>query len=316
MHKKKIGYSRMYMVTPSIWELVKKCVNEHEKKILDNLNNESSTFHDPTKSDIPTSSIIHNISRKDITPLEPSLSSTLDLSKPSNPQAPEDEVNYEPSVTSFHRSQDRSRSILDPNISHSSSRVNVSKIPLPNDSFDESSFNPINMSQHSNKSKINLSQPTFNLSDSFGRLPQNFPSESSLHNIDSYDNFNPRGTSTPIDRSLILPDPNPVPVPIPIQTLAACKKKLPRSPVKTRIKTGVLPAANPTSNGNTCGYCGKHFARKWNLKKHIITVHQQKITPDPDQPAITSLKRKQQPDFVQPSFKTARTETFDRWNIN
>lgn len=297
----------MYMVPPSIWELVKKCVNEHEKKILDNLNNESSIHKDPTKSNITTSSLIHDISSKDITPLEPSMSSDLNLSRPLHPEAPQDEIDLEPSQTSFHRSQDRSRSFLNPNISHSS--MNLSQIPLPQDSFDESSHNPanMNMSQHSNRSKINLSQPAFNMSDSFGHLPQNFPPESD----ESYGNFLPRQTSTPI-----LPEPNN-PIPIPIPKLAICRNNLPRSPIKTRTRTGALPTAEPVIGLNNCIYCGKRFARRWNLKKHINMIHLQNVAPDPDQPVITSSKRKEQTDFNQPLFvKSRRSSNFDKWNLN
>ncbi len=349
MNSKKVGYSRMFMVTPSIWELVKKCVNEHEQKLLDNLNKDTSDLKNQSKSH--TSSIIHNISNRDITPLEPN------LSVPSNLYIPQDEIDINQSQTSYHRSKDRSRSFLDTNISQPGSRVNVSQVPLPEDSFDQSqpsyrrskdrsrslldpdnsqsssrshgkynvsqipipddSFSedlsqPLNISHHSNRSKINLSQPSFDHSASFGRLPSPIPENLSprpyIHDPEDYNFFKPKRTSSPIDRGAI----------IPILPLPSCKKRLPRSPVKTRSRTGVLqyiPPKLPRNDKFVCDYCNKYFARKWNLKKHVLTIHNQEISPDPNQSTIQSLKRKQPTSFTQPLFKTQKTGDFDQWKM-
>lgn len=73
----------MYMVTPSIWELVKKCVNEHELNILLNLNKESKTnMENPI-------SLIENITDKDITPIDP-LEETLQKPAFMNPNVSND----------------------------------------------------------------------------------------------------------------------------------------------------------------------------------------------------------------------------------
>lgn len=317
MSSKKVGFSRMFMVPPSIWELVKKCVNEHEQKLLDNLNKDTSKYENPNET--PTSSIIQNISNQDITPIEPN------LSIPSNPQIPQDEIDLNLSQTSYHRSKDRSRSFLsrdssqsfiNPNVSQTSrrSRVNVSQVPLPDDSFDVTVNPPINISQHSNKSKLNLTQPSVYSDKSFGKMslprdPSPSP-EPSIADPGDYTFFRPKRTSSPIDRGVV----------IPILPLPSCEKRLPRSPVKTRTNTGVLkhqPIAKlPRNDKFICDYCNKHFARKWNLKKHVLTIHRQEVVPDQDQPkSIPSLKRKQQTHFNAPVFKTRKTDNFDRWNL-
>jgi len=73
----------MYMVTPSIWELVKKCVNEHELNILLNLNKENKTdMENPI-------SLIENITDKDITPIDP-LEETLQRPAFMNPNVTND----------------------------------------------------------------------------------------------------------------------------------------------------------------------------------------------------------------------------------
>lgn len=339
MNSKKVGYSRMYMVTPSIWELVKKCVNEHEQKLLDNLNKDTSEIRQHS-----TSSIIHNISSKDVTPLEP------DVTIPPNQPSRHDEIDLDHSKTSYHRSKDRSRSFLDPNISYSSnrhstlpddsfnqsrpsshrlndesrislnpnlsrsidrSRLNPSQISLPEDSFSEESNPPLNISQHSNKSKINISQPTFQHTNSFGNLPppENLTTSQYIQDPGEYSFFKPKRTSSPIDRGAI----------IPILPLPSCEKRLPRSPIKTRTKTGALKQHTvkiPRNDKFICEYCNKHFARKWNLKKHIQTIHKQKILPDPDQPALRTLKRKAQTSFTQPLLKSRKLGNFDQWNLS
>lgn len=312
MTSKKVGYSEMYMVPPSVWELVKKCVNEHEQKLLDDINKDTSISMDSNKS--KTSSIIQDISSRDITPLEPSISSNLDLSKPSNPHTPRDEIDQSQSETSYHRSIDRSRSFINPNISFNKSKSSInpnistlsgSQIPLPESSFEEQSFQPINISQHSTRSKIDLNQPSFQSNDSFGRLPppENISPTPYVHDPEDYDLFIPRNTSSPINQKPL----------IPILPLPECSKRLPRSPIKTRTKTGSLPQQIfPRNNQFICDYCNKHFARKWNLKKHINTIHLQEIAPDPDQPPITAFKRKQQTDFSQPLLKR---KNFDQWDV-
>lgn len=316
MTSKKVGFSRMFMVPPSIWELVKKCVNEHEQKLLDNLNKDTSKYENPNET--PTSSIIQNISNRDITPIDPN------LSIPSNPQIPQDEIDLNLSQTSYHRSKDRSRSFLsrdssqsfiNPNVSQSSrpSHVNASQVPLPDDSFDEYENPPIDLSQNStsrNKSKVNITRPSFYSDKSFGKLPlpENLSPEPSIADPGDYKFFRPKRTSSPIDRGVV----------IPILPLPSCEKRLPRSPVKTRTSTGVLQHQSnlPRNDKFICDYCNKHFARKWNLKKHVLTIHRQEIVPDPDQPkSIQSLKRKQQTHFDAPVFKTRKSDNFDRWNL-
>ena len=295
----------MYMVSPHIWELVKKCVNEHEQKVLDNLNRDITDVRNQSR--ISTSSLIHNLSSRDITPLNPSLSS-INLSKPEIPRTPQDEINI--SDPSYHRSKDRSRSFIDPNLSLGIEPLNVSQIPLPDDSFGQPSFNPINLTQPSNKSnrsQINLTGSSFKSNESFGKLPR--PESEYIHEAGEYENFRPFRTSSPVEN-----DPT-----IPILPLPSCQERQQRSPIKTRSRTGAIAAQIPAvviprNDKFICEYCNKRFARKWNLKKHVQTIHQQEIIPEPNDPPIQDFKRKQQSGFRQPLFKSRKTD-FDRWNV-
>lgn len=133
MASRKSGYSKMYMIPPSVWELVKNCVDELEMKRLEGLNKDPSIGVVRT----PGENIISNISTRDISPLDKSYrsrSSILEsnLSQPSILQEPIDEFHI--SDPSLHPS-DRSRSILDPNLtSRSTVYTDLSSRSLdPND---------------------------------------------------------------------------------------------------------------------------------------------------------------------------------------
>ena len=111
MASRRSGYSKMYMVPPSIWELVKKCVDEFERKRLEQLNLEKALV--PVRT--PGDQVLSTISARDITPLDRSYRSRSDilestLDQPSMQLDVEDELFQDPS---FH-SIDRSRSRLDP----------------------------------------------------------------------------------------------------------------------------------------------------------------------------------------------------------
>ena len=343
MASKKIGFSKMYMVPPSVWELVKKCVNEHEQKNLENLNK----THDTSIPENKTSETIHNISSRDITPLESNISKNISRDS----QIP---MNLDESQTSFHRSQDRSRSILEHDITPLPHQIS-----LPHDSFfdsdanenPENSFSKINLSRQSfpsssNTSQINLSRQSFPSSDtSFGQLPkpekshqsfsssdasqinlsrQSFPSfDTSFGKLPKPEEFKPPRTSTPIEHydQFIHPiNPSPInngPI-IPVKPFPHCTTSTSstRSPIKTRTRTGALPTKTPQNNMFMCEYCNKYFTRKWNLKKHILTAHRQEVLPNPDESYPTNFKRKLPTHFKNPAYKTRKRTEFDRWNLN
>ncbi len=387
MNSGKIGYKQMYMVTPSIWELVKKCVNEYEQKLLDNLNKDNTNPTNQSKSH--TSQIIHNLSNQDTTLLDSSCPNASQQSSHSEtsfskiplppdsfdqtsiPEEPHNSSgklslpggSFNNSRTSFHRSQDRSRSLLNPNNSDTFDRTSIpekshnssGKPPLPGGSFNNSGasfhrsrdrsrslLNPNN----SNSSFLNISRHNFDVSDSFGRLPppDNFGPEPYVYDPGDYDSFQPRRTSSPIiddpgDYSSFRPrrtsspiidepqdydsfrrrrTPSPAGALIPVLPLPSCEKKLPRSPVKTRTRTGALPyhpyTKIPRNDKFICDYCNKHFGRKWNLQKHVNTVHKQKPQ-ILEHPVRRNLKRKEESDFTQPLFKTRKMEEFDKWKV-
>ncbi len=136
MASRKSGYSKMYMIPPSVWEILKTCIDESEIQRIEQLNAEKSLQSMRTRSD----EIISNISSQDISPLDKSYRSRssiletdlsrpiipqqvsdefyhsrpdtidTDLSRPTNPQQISDEFYVDPSL---HPS-DRSRSIMDP----------------------------------------------------------------------------------------------------------------------------------------------------------------------------------------------------------
>lgn len=107
---KKSGYSKMYMIPPSIWELVKKCVSNLEIQRLEQLNTEKKFRTNIT----PEDRILSNISQRDISPIDVSGRSRSDLgadiTQSTEPMS--ETYNQDPS---FHDT-DRSRSLLDPNI--------------------------------------------------------------------------------------------------------------------------------------------------------------------------------------------------------
>jgi hypothetical protein len=69
MSNKRVGYSLMYMVPPSIWELVKKCVNDLEAQRIEQLNISRNIQPIRTRSD----QILSNISSMDINPIDDTL---------------------------------------------------------------------------------------------------------------------------------------------------------------------------------------------------------------------------------------------------
>lgn len=130
MGSKRSGYSIMYMIPPSVWELVKKCVDEYELKRLEELNKDTSIKPAMSRGE----QILSNISSQDIVPLDKSYRSRsdidileTDLSQPILPQEVSDEIYYD--NPSFHHS-DRSRSILNPNQTTQSVDLTQSDAPL------------------------------------------------------------------------------------------------------------------------------------------------------------------------------------------
>jgi hypothetical protein len=67
MSSKKVGYSRMIMISPSTWEYVKKCVDDLETQRIEQLNKERET--QPLKT--IGERVLSNISAMDITPINP-----------------------------------------------------------------------------------------------------------------------------------------------------------------------------------------------------------------------------------------------------
>lgn len=149
MASRRSGYSKMYMVPPSIWELVKKCVDEFEMQRLNQLNMERALVPVRTRGD----QILSNISSQDIGPLDRSYRSRSDilestLAQPSF-QEIEDEFYQDPSM----HSSDRSRSRIDPDISSQTERYhNITMDPArdyttisvdPTDISAESEIDPI-----------------------------------------------------------------------------------------------------------------------------------------------------------------------------
>jgi len=89
---RRTGYSKMYMIPPSVWELVKKCVDELEQQKLEQLNAEKSAQVIKTRGD----QILSQVSAQDIIPLDSSYRSRSDiigndLSQPSFMQGVDDE---------------------------------------------------------------------------------------------------------------------------------------------------------------------------------------------------------------------------------
>ncbi len=292
-------YKEMYMVPPSIWENIKKCVNDHEKRILYDLNK-------PLDDTIPS----RNITLPDVS-----------ISKDPTPNP-----NPNDSQSTFHRSQDRSRSILESSLPHSITQ----QFSLPDESI----------SSTKQSSKIDISNIT-DPNPSFGRIPVPKPDSSLSFNkgdISNYENFRPPRTSTPNDTyepyfpipAIPQPQPTPQPyinppppspsqyidpiVPVPVRPFPNClptNTAFNRSMINTRTRTGILDKPNIT-NQFRCQYCNKTFARKWNLKKHILTIHKQQNLPDPGEPAPTVFKRKVPDTFNEPEYK--RRE-YDRWQV-
>jgi hypothetical protein len=61
--KKMSSYSKMYLVTPTVYDKLLKCLDEGDKKIIHNLNKESSSDQ-PLR---PSEQILQNMTRSDIT---------------------------------------------------------------------------------------------------------------------------------------------------------------------------------------------------------------------------------------------------------
>lgn len=106
---KKSGYSKMYMIPPSVWELVKRYINNLDMQRLEQLNAERESQVSITPGD----RILSNVSSQDINPIDISFRSRSDLGNPNITQTQEfgtETYNLDPSM---HES-DRSRSILNP----------------------------------------------------------------------------------------------------------------------------------------------------------------------------------------------------------
>lgn len=73
MSGKRSGYSKMYMIPPSVWELVKKCVDDLELQRINQLNMNRNIQPLKTRSD----QILSNISSMDINPIEETLPRNL-----------------------------------------------------------------------------------------------------------------------------------------------------------------------------------------------------------------------------------------------
>lgn len=269
-------FKEMFMVPPHIWENVKKCVNEHEKKVLQDLNK---------------------------TQIDSTLITQTDIVPPNMPTdiIPDPNPNPEQSQTSFHRSQDRSRSKLETSLA--SSQIN-----LPDDSLPTSEH-------YSSRLDTSFAEP------SFGKLPKPDLSQSSV--LSTYENFRPPRTSSPTGSYEpyipILSNPQPSPQyvnPIvslkPFPNCVSNDSPFNRSIIKTRTKTGILEQPKIGNPFIKCPYCNKTFTRKWNLKKHILTIHRQQTIPDPGEEAPTIFKRKVPDTFKEPELKR---KGFDRWNL-
>jgi hypothetical protein len=107
---KKSGYAKMYMVTPSIWEYIKKCVSNLELQRLEQLNAEKNIQTNITPEDI----ILSNISQQDISPIDVSIRSRSDLGE--NVTQPTELMSETYSRDPSFHSTDRSRSMINPNL--------------------------------------------------------------------------------------------------------------------------------------------------------------------------------------------------------
>ncbi len=126
------------------------------------------------------------------------------------------------------------------------------------------------------RSSINLTTP--NQSGSFGRLPSANVSTTSSRDT-SRISFDPRITSTPIRQLPAIPENSPSRNVIPVLPLPACKQT--RSPINTRTRTGAVQRVQPTRSSFQCTICEKSFARKYNLDKHMATLHKSSANNDP-----------------------------------
>jgi hypothetical protein len=105
---RKSGYSKMYMVPPSIWELIKKCVNDLDMQRLEQLNVSRNIQMPATPGD----RILSNISRQDINPIDASFRSRSEIGEPNVSQLEESLHIQDPSM----HDSDVSRSMLEPRI--------------------------------------------------------------------------------------------------------------------------------------------------------------------------------------------------------
>jgi len=114
---KKSGYSKMYMIPPSVWELVKRYINNLDMQRLEQLNAERESQIIVTPGD----RILSNISSQDINPIDASFRSRSELGDPDETRTQELMTESYTVDPSMHES-DRSRSTLNPD----SDYINIS----------------------------------------------------------------------------------------------------------------------------------------------------------------------------------------------
>jgi hypothetical protein len=287
MTVKKVGFSKMYMVPPSVWELVKQCVNEHEQKTLESINTPKNTL----ENENITSQTIQHLSKRDITPLSKSVSKKVT-----------EDSNTSTSInpTSLLQSQDMLQLTSDHN---ATKNIPDTQINSPNETFSSSNESNISLSQHSLPAEISY---------------MNSPKSQEISRLDTFDNFKPMKSSTPHNSFHNVSQPDPIQSKtssfadsqaiIPVKTFPNCN-----SPIKTRMKTGAISKKTSHNNKFKCDYCNKYLSRKWNLKKHILMVHKLKTSPNSIKRVNPVLKRKSS---LHLNKRNNKQLDYDRWNLN
>jgi Zinc finger, C2H2 type len=164
---KRSGYAKMYMITPRVWELVKKCVDDLEAERINQLNVNRNIQPMRTRSE----QILSNISSMDINPIEETL---LPRNLSPIPESDEIEIFYTPNVQNIEPTYDTEMS--EPRIDSSvqtelpteqktitanvSSQTNIPTITYPSSDQTFETIQPTNIRPIRQTQAVSYNQPS------------------------------------------------------------------------------------------------------------------------------------------------------------